>query len=163
MTTIYYQCTASFLSLHFLFLPSNDHANKRSRESVCVGFGQAQRLHDTGVRRGPNPHGWVWHQTTALGMPIVCPPWSVGNICPQRGPRVLHLGILNPAFFGTTHTCLVALAIEHVSSYDVMGFKGLQSKVQLCRLDWAEGQTKNTCAPASSEWDHSTFGCACAS
>ncbi len=25
---------------------------------------------------------------------------------------------------------------------------------------WAEGQTKNTCAPASSEWAHSMFGCA---
>ncbi len=90
----------------------------------------------------------------------MCPPWLVGDICPQGGLRVLHLGILNPAFFDTAHTCLVALAIEHVSSYDVMGFEGLQSEVQLCRLDWAEGQTKNTCTPASSEWAHSTFGCA---
>jgi hypothetical protein len=54
----------------------------------------------------------------------------------------LHSGILNPAFFGTTHTCLVALAIEHVSSYDVMGFEGLQSEVQSCRLD---GRHVRTC------------------
>jgi hypothetical protein len=74
----------------------------------------------------------------------------------------LHLGILNPALFGTTHTCLVALAIEHVSSCDIMGFEGLRSEVQPCRLDWAEGQTKNTCAPVSSEWAHLMFGCACA-
>ncbi len=70
----------------------------------------------------------------------------------------MHLGILNPAFFGTTHTCLVAIVVEHVSSHDVMGFEGLQSKVQLYRLDWAEGQTKNMCALAPSEKAHSEFG-----
>ncbi len=72
----------------------------------------------------------------------------------------MHLGILKPAFFGTTHTCLLAVVIVHVSSCDVMGFEGLQSEVQSCRLDWAEGQTENTCAPVSSEWAHLTFGCA---
>ena len=85
---------------------------------------------------------------TSLGMPIVCPPWPVGNICPQKGPRVLHLGILNPACFVTTHTCLLEVAVVvYVSSCDVMGFEGLQSKVQSYRLDWAEGQTENTCVP----------------
>ncbi len=49
--------------------------------------------------------------------------------------RVLHLGILNPALFGTTHTCLVGIVVEHVSSHDVMGFEGLQIKVQSNRLD----------------------------
>ncbi len=47
----------------------------------------------------------------------------------------MHLGILNPVLFGTTHTCLVALAIEHVSSCDIMSFEGLQSEVQSCRLE----------------------------
>jgi hypothetical protein len=28
------------------------------------------------------------------------------------------------------------------------------------QMNWAEGQTKNRCAPASSEWAHLTFGCA---
>jgi hypothetical protein len=70
----------------------------------------------------------------------------------------LHLGILNPAFFGTTHTCLVAIVVEHVSSHDVMGSEGLRSKVQSNRLDWAEGQTENTCALAPSEGVHSEFG-----
>jgi hypothetical protein len=64
----------------------------------------------------------------------------------------LHLGILNPAFFGTTHTCLLAVAIVHVSSCDVMGFEGLRSEVQSCRLDpgfyrgqlyWALGDCQN--------------------
>jgi hypothetical protein len=91
-------------------------------------------------------------------MTIVFPPWSVGNICPKGAPRVLHLGILNPALFGTTHTCPVAIVAEHVSSHDVMGFERLQSKVQSNRLDWAEGQTKNTCAPAPKEGAHLEFG-----
>ncbi len=47
----------------------------------------------------------------------------------------MHLGILNPAFFGTTHTGLVAIVVEHVSSHDVMGFEGLRSKVQSNRLE----------------------------
>jgi hypothetical protein len=67
----------------------------------------------------------------------------------------LHLGILNPAFFGTTHTRLVALVVEHVSSHDVMGLEGKRSEVQSNRLDWAEGQTENTCALALSEGAHS--------
>jgi hypothetical protein len=91
-------------------------------------------------------------------MTIMFPPWSVGNICPQGGPRVLHLGKLNPALFGTTHTCLVAIVVEHVSNCGVIGFKGLQSKVQLNRLDWAEGRTENMCALAPSEGAHSEFG-----
>ncbi len=69
-------------------------------------------------------------------------------------------GDTKPCIFGTTHTCLLAVAVVHVSSCDIMGFEGLQSKVQLYRLDWAEGQTKNMCAPVLSEWAHSTFGCA---
>jgi hypothetical protein len=142
------------LSLSFLCTRPN---NLPSRASVCVGVGQSRCPLDTGVRWGPTPCGWVWHQTTSLGMTIVFPPWSVGNICPQGGPRVLHLGILNPALFGTTHTCLVAIVVEHVSSHDVIGFEGLQSKVQWNRLDWAEGQTKNMCALALSEGAHSEF------
>ncbi len=39
-----------------------------------------------------------------------------------------------------------------------MGFEGLRSKVQLNRLDWAEGQTENTSALAPSEGAHSEFG-----
>ncbi len=69
----------------------------------------------------------------------------------------MHLGILNPALFGTTHTCHLALVVGHVSSHDVMGFEGLQSKVQSIRLDWAEGQTKHTCASAPSEGTHLEF------
>ncbi len=69
----------------------------------------------------------------------------------------MQLGILNPALFGTTHTCPVALVVYHVSSHDIMGFKGLRSKVQSNRLDWDEGQTKNMCAPAPSEGAHSEF------
>jgi hypothetical protein len=61
------------------------------------------------------------------------------------------LGVLNPAFFGTTHTHLVALVVEHVSSHDVMGLEGRRSEIQSNRLDWAEGQTENTCALAPSE------------
>jgi hypothetical protein len=38
-----------------------------------------------------------------------------------------------------------------------MGFEGVQSEVQSSRLDWAEGQTKNTCAPVPSEAAHSEF------
>jgi hypothetical protein len=91
-------------------------------------------------------------------MTIVFPPWLVGNICPQGEPRVLHLEILNPALFGTTHTCFVAIVVERVSSHDIMGFEGLRSEVQSNRLDWAEGQTKNTCALAPSEGAHSEFG-----
>jgi hypothetical protein len=86
------------------------------------------------------------------------PPWSVGDICPQGGPRVSHLGILNPAFFGTTHTRLAALVVEHVSSHDIMGLEGRRSEVQSNRLDWAEGQTKNMCALALSEGAHLEFG-----
>ncbi len=70
----------------------------------------------------------------------------------------MHLGILNPAFFGTTHTHLVALVVEHVSSHDDMGLKRRRSKVQSNRLDWAEGQTKNTYALAPSEEAHSEVG-----
>jgi hypothetical protein len=147
----------SFACFHFPYLHTQLH-NFPSRASVCVGVGQSQCPLDIGICRGPTPCGWVWHQTTSLGMTIMFPPWSVGNICPQGGPRVLHLGILNPAFFGTTHTCLVALVVEHVSSHDIVGFEGLQSKVQLNRFDWAEGQTKNTCAPAPSEGAHLEFG-----
>ncbi len=81
---------------------------------------------------------------TSLGMPIVCPPWPVGDILsPGRAQGFAFLGILNPAFVGTIHTCLLAVALVHVSSREVMGFEGLQSKVQLYRLDWAEGQTEN--------------------
>ena len=72
------------------------------------------------------------------------------HFVPREGPGLCILGILNPAFFGTIHTCLLAVALVHVSSHDVMGLEGLRSKVQLYRLDWAEGQTKNTCAPMSS-------------
>ncbi len=126
---------------------------------MCVGVGQSRRPLDTGFRRGPTPCGWVCHQTTSLEMTIVLfPPWLVGNICPQGGPRVFHLGILNRAFFGTTHTRLVALVVEHVSSHDIMGLKGRQSEVQLNRLDWVEGQTKNMCALAPSEGAHLEFG-----
>ncbi len=70
----------------------------------------------------------------------------------------MHLGILNPAFFGTTHTRLVALVVEHVSSHDVMGLEGRKSEVQSNRLDWAEGQTKNTCALAPKEGAHLEVG-----
>jgi hypothetical protein len=52
----------------------------------------------------------------------------------------LHLGILNPALFGTTHTCLsLALVVGHVSSHDVMGLEVQRSKVQSIRLEWKRG------------------------
>ena len=69
------------------------------------------------------------------------------HFVPREGPGLCILGILNPAFFGTIHTCLLAVALVHVSSCDVMGFEGLRSEVQLYRLDWAEGQTENTWVP----------------
>ncbi len=78
------------------------------------------------------------------------PPWLAGNICPQGRARVC-IWHTNLALFGTAHTCL-ALVVGHASSHDVMGFEGWQSKVQLIRLDWAEGQTKNTCASGSKWW-----------
>jgi hypothetical protein len=59
----------------------------------------------------------------------------------------LHFGDTKPCIFGTIHTCLLAVALVHVSSRDVMGFEGLRSEVQLYRLDWAEGQTENTWVP----------------
>ena len=66
-------------------------------------------------------------------------------------------------FWHHTHpSCLTVVAV-YVSSCDVMGFEGLQSQVQLGRLDWAEGQTENTCAPVPEGEAHSTFGCARAS
>ena len=65
------------------------------------------------------------------------------HFVPREGPGLCILGILNPAFFGTIHTCLLAVALVHVSSRDVMGFERLQSEVQSYRLDWAEGQTEN--------------------
>jgi hypothetical protein len=78
------------------------------------------------------------------------PPWSVGDICPQGGPRVFESGILNPAFFGTTHTCShLALGSRIVSSHDVMGVEVGRSEVQSIRLDWDEGQTEmhvHTCS-----------------
>jgi hypothetical protein len=72
----------------------------------------------------------------------------------------LHLGILNPALFGTTHTCLLlALVVGHVSSHDVMGFEVRQSKAQSLRLDWGEVQTKNTCVSALSEGSFGVWVC----
>ena len=55
----------------------------------------------------------------------------------------MNLGILNPALFGTTHTCShLALGSRIVSSHDVMGVEVRQSEVQSIRLDWGEGQTE---------------------
>jgi hypothetical protein len=147
----------SFACFLFPFLRRQPN-NLPSRATVCVGVGQPRRPLDTGIHRGPTPHGWVWHQTTPPRDDHRVSTMVGGRICPQGGPRVSHLGILNPALFGTTHTCLVAIVVAHVSSHDVMGFKGLRSEVQSNRLDWAEGQTKNTCALAPSEGAHSEFG-----
>ena len=55
----------------------------------------------------------------------------------------MNLGILNPALFGTTHTCFyLALGSRIVSSHDVMGVEVQRREVQSIRLDWGEGQTK---------------------
>jgi hypothetical protein len=52
-------------------------------------------------------------------------------------------GILNPALFGTTHTCShLALGSRIISSHDVMGVEVRRSEVQSIRLDWGEDQTE---------------------
>ena len=97
--------------------------------------------------KGP-PQGWPSCTTKDGGQ----------HLSPGRA-QGLHLGVLNPALVGTTHTCLSALVVGHVSSHDIMGFKGQWSKVQSIRLDWAEGQTKNTCGSAPSEVSSKVWAC----
>ncbi len=62
----------------------------------------------------PFPFGWVWHQTSPLGMIIVhhYGGWAT----------FVTSGDTNPDFLAP-HTVL-ALAVGHVSSHDVMCFEG---------------------------------------
>ena len=71
----------------------------------------------------------------------------------------MNLGILNPALFGTTHTCShLALGSRIVSSHDVMGVEVRRSEVQSIRLDRGESQTEKH-VRTSRVRAHSGFGC----
>ena len=68
-------------------------------------------------------------------------------------------GILNPALFGTTHTCShLALGSRIVSSHDVMGFEVRQSEIQSIRLDFFENpRARGAHASAGSIIDHAVI------
>jgi hypothetical protein len=66
--------------------------NFQSRAFLCVGDGQSQRPLDTDFLQGPSPCGWVWYQTTSLGMTIVYHhgPWA--TFVPKEGPGFCNWG-----------------------------------------------------------------------
>jgi hypothetical protein len=83
------------IASHFLFSlftnPSQHSFTRQykflSRAFVCVGDG----------RRGPLPRGWVWHQTTPLGMTILYHHGQRATSVPRGGPG-FAFGILTLHF-----------------------------------------------------------------